>query len=251
MMNIVLKAENISKQFADNQVLKNVNLSVEAGEFLIIMGPSGSGKSTLLYNISGMDLPTSGNITFQGVSFTDLSDEEMSELRLKHMGFIFQQSYLLKNLSIRDNIVLPGFKANLNSRQEVNDRADTLLKMTGILDVATHDIKQVSGGELQRAAICRSLINQPSILFGDEPTGALNSRSSKEVMDIIQAINKAGTTVVIITHDPKVAQRASRIIYLSDGKVQSELAIGSYEEETSRKKQREQQLYQWLERQGF
>lgn len=251
MMNTVLKAENISKQFADNQVLKNVNLSVEAGEFLVIMGPSGSGKSTLLYNISGMDLPTSGNITFQGASFTDLSDEEMSELRLKHMGFIFQQSYLLKNLSIRDNIVLPGFKANLNSRQEVNDRADTLLKMTGIFDVASHDIKQVSGGELQRAAICRSLINQPSILFGDEPTGALNSRSSKEVMDIIQAINKAGTTVIIITHDPKVAQRASRIVYLSDGKVQSELAMGPYEEESTRKKLREQQLYQWLEQQGF
>lgn len=251
MMNTVLKAENISKQFADNQVLKNVNLSVEAGEFLVIMGPSGSGKSTLLYNISGMDLPTSGNITFQGASFTDLSDEEMSELRLKHMGFIFQQSYLLKNLSIRDNIVLPGFKANLNSRQEVNDRADTLLKMTGIFDVASHNIKQVSGGELQRAAICRSLINQPSILFGDEPTGALNSRSSKEVMDIIQAINKAGTTVIIITHDPKVAQRASRIVYLSDGKVQSELAMGPYEEESTRKKLREQQLYQWLEQQGF
>jgi putative ABC transport system ATP-binding protein len=167
------------------------------------------------------------------------------------MGFIFQHSYLLKNLSLRDNIVLPGFTAGTCQREQINHKADELLQKTGISGVADHDIKKVSGGQLQRAAICRALINQPDILFGDEPTGALNSSMTKEVMDIINDINAEGTTVIIVTHDAKVAARASRIIYLTDGNIHDELVLGVYVGEDAVKSTREKRLNDWLEKQGF
>lgn len=145
------------------------------------------------------------------------------------MGFIFQHSYLLKNLPIRDNIVLPGFKSGKLSREKVNQHVDELMVKTGIDNVAKHDIKKVSGGQLQRAAICRALINQPDILFGDEPTGALNSSTSRDVMDIINTVNTEGTTVIIVTHDAKVAAWAGRVIFLMDGKIHDELTLGKYD----------------------
>ena len=250
-MKTVLEVKNLSKSFEDTQVLNNINFKVEEGEFIAIMGQSGSGKSTLLYNISGMDRPTSGNILLCGNDISKLTDESMSEVRLKQMGFIFQNSYLLKNLSIRDNIVLPGFKAGIQSRDQVNQNANELMTKTGIINVAEHDIKKVSGGQLQRAAICRALINQPDILFGDEPTGALNSSASKEVMNIIEEINKVGTTIITVTHDAKVASRASRVIFLMDGNIHDELILGKYEVDEENNSNREKILFKWLEKQGF
>ena len=250
-MKTVLEVKNLSKSFEDTQVLNNINFKVEEGEFIAIMGQSGSGKSTLLYSISGMDRPTSGNILLCGNDISKLTDESMSEVRLKQMGFIFQNSYLLKNLSIRDNIVLPGFKAGIQSRDQVNQNANELMTKTGISNVAEHDIKKVSGGQLQRAAICRALINQPDILFGDEPTGALNSSASKEVMNIINEINKVGTTIIIVTHDAKVASRASRVIFLMDGNIHDELILGKYEVDEENNSNREKILFKWLEKQGF
>jgi len=247
----VLEVKNLSKNFEDTQVLSNINFKVEEGEFIAIMGQSGSGKSTLLYSISGMDRPTSGNIFLCGNDISKLTDESMSEVRLKQMGFIFQHSYLLKNLSIRDNIVLSGFKAGTQSRDQVNQNANALMTKTGIDNVADHDIKKVSGGQLQRAAICRALINQPDILFGDEPTGALNSSASKEVMNIINEINIAGTTIIIVTHDAKVASRASRVIFLMDGNIHDELILGKYEVDEENNSNREKRLFKWLEEQGF
>lgn len=250
-MKTILEVKNLSKCFEGTQVLNNINLKVEEGEFLAIMGQSGSGKSTLLYGISGMDSPTSGNVLFDGKDISKLDDEKMSEIRLKQMGFIFQHAYLLKNLSIRDNIVLPGFKANTLSREQVNQQADMLMEKTGISIVANHDIKKVSGGQLQRASVCRALINRPDILFGDEPTGALNSSTTKEVMDIINNINIEGTTVIIVTHDAKVAARADRVIFLMDGKIHEELTLEKYNGEEKKKSSREKRLYEWLEKQGF
>ncbi len=250
-MKTILEVQNLSKRFEDTQVLNTINLKVEEGEFLAVMGPSGSGKSTLLYNISGMDKPTSGAVLLNGKDISKLKDDKMSEVRLKQMGFIFQHSFLLKNLSIRDNIVLPGFKSAKLSREEVNKNADALMKKTGIEGVAGHDIKKVSGGQLQRAAICRALINQPDILFGDEPTGALNSSVSKEVMDIINAVNAEGTTVIIVTHDAKVAARAARVIFLIDGNIHDELELGRYDGGEKGKSQREKRLSEWLEKLGF
>lgn len=250
-MKTILEVQNLCKRFEDNQVLNNINLKVEEGEFLAIMGQSGSGKSTLLYNISGMDRPESGNVLLCGKDISKLDDEKMSQVRLDQMGFVFQHSYLLKNLSVHDNIVLPGFRSGKMSREQVKQRADALMKKTGIAGVANHDIKKVSGGQLQRAAICRALINEPDVLFGDEPTGALNSSATKEVMNIINAVNEEGTTVIIVSHDAKVAARSDRVIFLMDGNIHAELKLGKYEDNEEKKSYREKSLYQWLEKQGF
>ncbi len=250
-MKKILDVKNLCKSFEDTQVLNNIYFKVDEGEFIAIMGRSGSGKSTLLYSISGMDRPTSGNVLYFGKDISKLDDKKMSEIRLKHMGFIFQHSYLLKNLSIRDNIVLPGFKAGTLSREQVNQNANALMIKTGIDSVADHDIKKVSVGQLQRAAICRALINKPDVLFGDEPTGALNSSTTREVMDVINTVNAEGTTVIIVTHDAKVAARASRVIYLMDGNIHDELTLGKYEGAEKTKSSREKRLSEWLEKQGF
>lgn len=250
-MKTILDVQNLCKNFETTKVLNNINFKVDEGEFIAIMGQSGSGKSTLLYSISGMDRPTSGNVLFSGKDISNLKDEKMAEVRLLKMGFIFQHSHLLKNLSIRDNIVLPGFKSGKLSRDQVNQNAEVLMKKTGINSVAAHDIKKVSGGQLQRAAICRAMINKPDILFGDEPTGALNSSTSKEVMDIVNDVNTEGTTVIIVTHDPKVASRASRVIFLMDGNIHDELILGKYNEDENKNSAREKRLFEWLEKQEF
>jgi putative ABC transport system ATP-binding protein len=247
----ILEVNNVCKSFGNTQVLHDITFKVEEGEFIAIMGQSGSGKSTLLYGISGMDRLTSGSVLFCGEDISRLDDKAMSEIRLNQMGFVFQHSYLLKNLSIRDNIVLPGFKAGVISRQQINKNADGLMNRTGIYGVASNDIKKVSGGELQRAAICRALINEPDILFGDEPTGALNSSTTREVMDIINNVNADGTTVIIVTHDAKAAARASRVIYLMDGNIHAELTLGKYEGDEKTKIYRQNMLSDWLHEQGF
>lgn len=248
-MNTILQAAKLSKEFDGVKILKGVDVAVNAGEFVAIMGRSGSGKSTLLYNISGMDKASGGEIYFDGKDISKMDDENMSHLRLERMGFIFQQSHLLKTLSIRDNIVLPGFKAKGASREDVNEYAEKLMKRTGIDSVKDHDIKKVSGGQLQRAAICRALINHPDIIFGDEPTGALNSAASKEIMDIVNEVNGEGTTVMVVTHDAKVAARAERVIFLADGNITDEIILGKYEEENLT--EREDKMKSWLNKQGF
>jgi len=248
-MKTILQARGLWKKFEETEILKGIDVTVKTGEFVAIMGRSGSGKSTLLYNISGMDRATKGEISFDGEDISNLDDEKMSNIRLKKMGFIFQQSHLLKTLSIRDNIVLPGFKAKSESREKVNAYAEELMKRTGIDRIANHDIKKVSGGQLQRAAICRALINHPDIIFGDEPTGALNSGASKEIMDIINEVNAEGTTVMLVTHDAKVAARADRVIFLSDGSISDEIILGKYEEKSF--SERENKMTEWLGKQGF
>ncbi|MFW6319132.1 MAG: ABC transporter ATP-binding protein [Bacillota bacterium] len=250
-MKTLLKVQNLCKRFEDTMVLNNINFEVEEGQFISIMGHSGSGKSTLLYSVSGMDKPSSGNVFLCNQEISKLADAEMSDIRLSHMGFVFQHSYLLKNLSIKDNIVLPAFKLGNTSREQINEQADALLEKTGITHVAAHDIKKVSGGQLQRAAICRALINNPTILFGDEPTGALNSSASKDVLDIINQINREGTTVILVTHDVKVAARSDEIIYLMDGTIADSMTLGKYENNDIKIKAREKQLYVWLEEKGL
>lgn len=248
-MGYILEARKLRKSFGETEILRGIDIKVEAGEFLAVMGQSGSGKSTLLYNISGMDRPSGGGIFFEGNNFLDFDDEKLSKIRLEKMGFIFQKSYLLKTLSIRDNIIFPGFKAGLSSRQEVNKYGEELMRRMGIDHVGSHDITKVSGGQLQRAAICRALINHPQIVFGDEPTGSLNSASSKEVMDILSEINNEGTAIMLVTHDPKVAAGASRVIFLSDGNIADEIELGKCVEKDSAK--REEKMIQWLGKQYF
>lgn len=215
------------------------------------MGPSGSGKSTLLYTISGMDRMTSGSVVFKGQDISGLSESELAELRLNQMGFIFQQMHLLKNLTIRDNIILSAYRAKIVSRRTINNRAAELMKKTGISALAERDITQVSGGQLQRAAICRSIINEPDILFGDEPTGALNSKAASEIMEILIDINQTGTTILLATHDAKVAAQAERVLYMLDGSIASEQWLGKFNRINGDLKEREEKLSAWLLKLGF
>ncbi len=177
-MGEALCVKNLCKTYVankrQNNVLKNVNFTIMEGEMVAVMGPSGSGKSTLLYSVSGMDRPTAGEVRLGGKRIMDLTEKELANVRLTSMGFIFQQMHMLKNLSIMDNILLPAYQAGKGgrTRQEINGYCISLMKKIGISDVAEHDITEVSGGQLQRACICRSLMNQPQILFADEPTGS-------------------------------------------------------------------------------
>lgn len=252
----ILETQGLSKTYETGQgtkhpVLKDIHLQIRQGEFVAVMGPSGSGKSTLLYTISGMDKMTGGSVVFNGQEITNLSENELAALRLNRMGFIFQQMNLLKNLNIRDNIILSAYRAKTSSRRTINKRAAELMKRTGIAALADRDITQVSGGQLQRAAICRALINQPAILFGDEPTGALNSKAAGEIMEILADIHHSGTTILLVTHDAKVAAQAERVLYMLDGSIAAELRLGKYNSTKGDLKGREEKLSVWLSGLGF
>lgn len=237
-----------------NNVLRNVSLTVEEGEMVAVMGPSGSGKSTLLYTVSGMDRATAGKVNFFGKEIDSLNAGEMSRIRLTQMGFVFQQMYLLKNLTIYDNIILPAYQANKGrgqkGRREINVRAEELMRKLGIIEIAENDITEVSGGQLQRACICRSLINQPKMIFADEPTGALNQQSSREVMRELNRINREGTTIMLVTHDSRVAAKSDRVLYIEDGTIKGEQRLGKLEGDNELR-EREKKLSGWLLEMGW
>ena len=232
-----------------NNVLRNISFDIDEGEFISIMGPSGSGKSTLLYTVSGMDNATSGEVIFNGKDIGKLNRKEMSQLRLNDMGFIFQQMHMLKKLCIIDNIVFPGYQSG-KPKKEVNSRAEMLMRRLGVIETAERNINEVSGGELQRACLCRALINQPKILFADEPTGALNSAAANDVMKEFTAANNDGTTVLMVTHSERVAARSDRVLYLVDGGILGELDLGKMNAE-SELIQREKALKKWLSEQNW
>ena len=250
---IVLRARSVMKTFVTTDpptpVLRGIDLDVPGGEFLVIMGASGSGKSTLLYALSGLDRPTSGSVALGGHDLTAMSEKEASRLRLHHMGFVFQQSYFLDNLSIRDNVLLPALKAAGTKDRSVSGRIDTLLERFGISHIADHGITEASGGQLQRASICRALSVGPMVVFADEPTGALNSSMSEDVMNALSAVHHDGATIIMVTHDPVVAARANRVVYLRDGQLIDELHLSDIVKEDIRSRQDE--LQGWLGDKGF
>ena len=228
-MNII-SVNNLCKTYIiksrSNNVLQNINFEMKDGEFVSIMGPSGSGKSTLLYTVSGMDTPTAGEVVFNGKKLSSLSRKQLMDLRLREMGFIFQQMYMMKKLCIMDNIVLPGYQAG-GDRKKVNERAEQLMRSLGIIETAEHEITEVSGGELQRACLCRALINYPKVIFADEPTGALNSKAASGVMDELARANRNGTGILMVTHSVRVAAMSERVIYLIDGGTPASTPLGS------------------------
>ena len=254
-MSTVLKAKDLCKTYIvnkrQNNVLKNVNFSIDEGEMVAVMGPSGSGKSTLLYAVSGMDSITAGGVEFCGKSIEKMKEKELAELRLDEMGFIFQQMYMLKNLTVLDNIILPAVqsKKNTETRKETALRGQELMRKLGIIDIADNDINEVSGGQLQRACICRSMINMPKVLFADEPTGALNRTSSNEVMEELVKLNQEGTTIMMVTHDAKVAAKCSRVLYIVDGNIKGEYI--SPKDAEIKEKDRERLLNNWLMELGW
>ncbi|CQR56698.1 ABC transporter ATP-binding protein [Paenibacillus riograndensis] len=253
---VILEASGLHKVYDNGQsnpqpVLRNIKLQIQQGEFVAVMGPSGSGKSTLLYTVSGMDPITTGSVAFNGRELAGLNENELAEIRLNEMGFIFQQMHLLKNLNIRDNILLPAYRAGQISRRSINKSAAELMRLTGISALAERNITQVSGGQMQRAAICRALINEPVMLFGDEPTGALNSQAATEIMGILAEINQSGTTILLATHDPRVAAKAERVLYMLDGNMASEQWLGKYNSREHELKLREERLSRWLNQMKF
>ena len=205
------------------RVLNQVSLEVERGEYLSVMGPSGSGKSTLLYALSGMDIIDSGSVSLDGLELSGLEDEELSDLRRRKMGFVFQQPALLRNLNILDNIILPMMRDNRKQVGTLVQKAKTLMRLSGIEGLEEREITQMSGGQLQRAGICRALMADPDIIFGDEPTGALNSKAAQEILDLFDQIQKAGTAILLVTHDVQVAARTNRVLFMQDGRIVSEL----------------------------
>lgn len=252
----ILNVKDLCKTYIvnkrQNNVLKNVNFTVEEGEMVAVMGPSGSGKSTLLYAVSGMDAITSGHVEFSGKNIAAMNQKELADLRLDDMGFIFQQMYMLKNLTVLDNIILPAVQSGKTkeSRKEIVNRGQDLMRKLGIIDIADNDINEVSGGQLQRACICRSMINNPKMIFADEPTGALNRASSGEVMEELVKLNAEGTTVMLVTHDVKVAAKCTRVMYIVDGNIKGEYNLGRYASE-SQIRERERALNNWLMEMGW
>lgn len=249
----LLSVRKLSKTFTTTDppttVLHGIDLDVQAGEFLAIMGASGSGKSTLLYSMSGMDQPTSGTVWLDGRELTDLDDAELSRVRLTRMGFVFQHTRFLRNLSLRDNILLPALKAGGTDGASVERRVDALMGRFGITHVGAHGATRVSGGQLQRAALCRALVTEPPVIFADEPTGALNSTMTEEVLDELSRVHREGTTIVMVTHDAACAARADRVVYLRDGLIVDSIELGSWTDGTT--VSREEMLRDWLTTQGF
>ena len=255
-MNTILEVKDLCKTYIvnkrQNNVLKNVNFTVSEGEMVAIMGPSGSGKSTLLYAVSGMDGITAGEVNFCGNNIAKMPGRELAQLRLDEMGFIFQQMYMLKNLTVLDNIILPACQSDKikESRKQTVQRGRELMHRLGISDITDNDINEVSGGQLQRACICRSMINKPKMIFADEPTGALNRTSSEEVMEELAALNADGTTIMLVTHDVKVAAKCSRVLYIVDGNIKGEYNLGRCEN-ASQMRERERTLNNWLMELGW
>ncbi len=254
-MNKIIVGENIVKSFGEGaekrHVLDGVSVEINAGEFIAVMGPSGSGKSTLLYALSGMDGIDSGSVLFDDVDLARLGDNELADIRRRKMGFVFQQPTLLRNLNVLDNIVLPSMRDGRKNARQLSAKARTLMAKTAIGDLEDRDITQASGGQLQRVGICRALMNDPQIIFGDEPTGALNSTASNEIMALLADIHRSGTTILLVTHDARVATKAERVLFIFDGKIAGEHRPGVYDENCGDLKAREESLTAWLAEMKF
>lgn len=231
-MKKIIIGDQLVKSFGEGDekrnVLDGVSVEINEGEFVAVMGPSGSGKSTLMFALSGTDGVNGGKVIMDDKNLAEIGENELSDIRRTKMGFVFQQPTMLKNLNILDNIILPSMRDNRKNAAQITEKARALMKRVGIAELEKRDITQVSGGQLQRAGICRALMNSPKIIFGDEPTGALNSKSAQEIMDIFSKINEAGTAVMLVTHDAKVAARTERIMFMRDGAIVSELNLPKF-----------------------
>lgn len=252
MREVLLKTEQLSKTFSSGgtlqHVLKNIDLKLYRGDFTVIMGASGAGKSTLLYALSGMDTPSLGTITFQDQVISDLNSDELAVFRRRYCGFVFQQIYLLDGMSVMDNVLSAGLLVN-KDKQAVVERTKKLFEAVGISTETSRKFPtQISGGEAQRVGIVRALINSPEILFADEPTGALNSKTGLDVLDTLTKFNEQGQSVVMVTHDMRSARRGNRILYLKDGVILGECDLGKY---VRGDKERHEKLSDFLLKMGW
>ena len=251
-MEKIIETKKLCKTFSNGgvqqHILRNLDLEIYEGDFTIIMGASGAGKSTLLYSLSGMDKPTLGKIIFNNQEITKMNIDKLAYFRRKNCGFVFQQNYLIDSMSVLDNVLVSGLLVNKN-RKEVTARAKELLSKVDITEKLWNKFPtQLSGGEAQRVGIARALINNPKLVFADEPTGALNSKTGKDVLDTLTEFNNKGQSIVMVTHDIKSARRGNRIIYLKDGEVAGICDLGKY---IPNDEERHQKLSDFLVKMGW
>ena len=248
MKNTILSAKGLCKSFAHNggqiHILSHVDMELYEGDFTVIMGASGSGKSTLLYALSDMDRATAGQVIYGEKDLVKMNEKGLASLRHTDFGFIFQQMHLVSNLSLFENIAVPGYLNKDKSAAQVKERTEKLLEQMGISHIKTHLPSQVSGGEQQRCAIARAVINEPKLLFADEPTGALNRKNTTEVLNLLTELNRSGQSILMVTHDMRAALRASRILYIADGKIIGDMTLPPYF--VDEEKNRETQVSAWL-----
>lgn len=231
-MKNIIETKQLSKTFSNGgvqqHVLKNIDLEIREGDFTIIMGASGAGKSTLLYSLSGMDKPTVGEINFCGKDITKMNPDALAMFRRTNCGFVFQQTYLVDSMSVLDNVLAAGLLVN-KDKKAVTEKAKEVLRSVDIAEELWNKFPtQISGGEAQRVGIARALINHPALVFADEPTGALNSHTGRDVLDALTKFNESGQSIVMVTHDIKSARRGNRILYIKDGEIAGECDLGAY-----------------------
>lgn len=251
MKQTIIHTDKLCKSYITGKnstnVLKNISLDVYASDFTVIMGSSGSGKSTLLYALSTMDQPTSGSIDLLGNDVGKLAEKAVAAIRKREIAFVFQSINLLPDLTAFENIAYSGYGGA--PKKEVNAKALRLLERFGLQDEKEHYPSELSGGQQQRVAIARALIGSPKVIFCDEPTGALNSASGQEVLDILTELVAEGQSVVMVTHDLKAAARGTRLLYLSDGHIEGDLALGSFNK--AEQAAREETIFSFLQKHGW
>lgn len=252
MKSIILEGKGVCKTFINGSnstnVLRNMNVEIKEGDFTVIMGASGSGKSTLLYCLSGIDSITSGEITLNENEVHNLKEKDMADIRRKDIGFIFQESNLIDDFNVFENVAMSGYLVS-KDKVVVNKRTEELLKKMDLLEHTKKYPAELSGGQKQRVAIARSLINGPSIVFADEPTGALNATQSEMVLNLLSNINKKGQSILMVTHDIKAAARANRLMFISDGKIDGILDMEQFNVVSL--KEREKQVFEFISSRGW
>lgn len=248
----IIETKGLCKTFSNGgvqqHVLRNIDLEIRKGDFTVIMGASGAGKSTLLYALSGMDKPTLGHIVFLGEDITKKNSDQLALFRRKNCGFVFQQTYLVDSMSLMDNVLSAALLVT-NDRKEACEKAGKVLKQVDIEESMWDKFPtQISGGEAQRVGIARALVNKPELVFADEPTGALNSKTGKDVLDALTGFNNKGQSIIMVTHDINSARRGNRILYVKDGEIAGQIELGRY---VSDDKERHQKLRDFLGGMGW
>lgn len=246
MKSVILTGKNITKQFfeASTPILQGIDITLYEGDFTVIMGASGAGKSTLLYALSGMTTIDEGEVYYHQKNIVEYTEKQMASLRASAFGFVFQQTHLVSNLTLFENVAVAGYLDKNRSTAETNKRAEELLQQMKVGHASNRLPAKVSGGEAQRAAIARAIVNHPELLFADEPTGALNRKHSDDVLTILQELHESGQSILMVTHDLRAAARGSRILYLEDGKILAELNLNDKKQMGLH--EREAMVNQWL-----
>lgn len=252
MKEVIIETKGLCKTFVsegeNNNVIKNLDLQMYAGDFTVIMGSSGSGKSTLLHMLSGMDKSTIGEVKLLGASINEISKKQMDSIRREKISFVFQGINLIPDLNVYENVASPTYKMK-KDKNELKSTINGLLKEFSLSEHAKKFPSELSGGQKQRVAICRALINKPEVIFADEPTGALNSSQGQDVLNILTKLNQDGQSIVMVTHDLKAAQRADRLLYIKDGRIDGELDLEKYNSEKA--EMREKEIYNFLTEKGW